>query len=270
MRYYLLESGSKGNSFVLRIKDKTFVVDCGGTRTYLANSLKNINVEKVDCLFITHTHSDHISQLSMFDNVPIFSPVNLPTRKDTRIIKPNTYFFIGDIKISVLAMSHDCENTVGYVFEADDEKLIYITDTGYVNSRYFDLLKGADYIILESNHNVEMLMKSKRPTFIKSRILSDSGHLSNEDCANILANIVTENTKEIMLAHISCEANTYELALDVNVNYLLNNIKDRLNPNLRIVASKQFEISYGGLIYEEDNNFDYNLSTNRLEWIFNF
>ncbi|MBQ5414575.1 MAG: hypothetical protein IIU22_00160, partial [Firmicutes bacterium] len=91
-----------------------------------------------------------------------------------------------------------------------------ITDTGYIRDAVIPLLKGADYIILESNHDTEMLMKTSRPMFLKMRIAGDSGHLCNEDCAAVLRKIVTSKTKMVVLAHISQQANTREKALETD------------------------------------------------------
>ena len=103
----------------------------------------------------------------------------------------------------------------GYLFEADGEKLAYLTDTGYVSKLNLQMMKNLDYYIIESNHDVEMLMKTSRPFATKSRIYSDQGHLCNEDCARALSLMIGDRTKEITLAHLSEEANTPEKALSV-------------------------------------------------------
>ena len=176
--------------------------------------------------------------------------------------------FRSNMKVTTIPLSHDAERTVGFVFQTYNEKLVYITDTGYINTSHISLLYDADYIIIESNHDTEMLMKCNRPYFIKSRISSDYGHLNNEDCAYTLEAIVTSNTKEIILAHISQDANTYEKALSVNVNHLLKTKKEDLNKNLRMVAAQQFEIVSGGLRYEKVDNCS-SLSFTNMEWIYN-
>ena len=89
-------------------------------------------------------------------------------------------------------MSHDCENTVGYLIECGNEKLVYVTDTGYIKKEVKDYLKDADYYIFESNHDIEMLMQTKRPVYVKQRIINDYGHLCNEDSAHILSEVISE------------------------------------------------------------------------------
>ncbi len=106
------------------------------------------------------------------------------------------------MRFTPIALSHDALNTVGYIVENGIEKLVYITDTGYINEKHIPRIKDADYIVLESNHDVQMLMATSRPQFTKQRIYSDTGHLCNEDCAAVLDQIVTEKTKMIILACI--------------------------------------------------------------------
>ncbi len=270
MKFHLVASGSKGNCFILQEGKRTIVIDCGSTKKHLKESFEKLNIpiNSIDLLLITHTHSDHISQLSLFDDVLVYSPVELEKRKDAKIIRPGCYFSIDKMKVSCIPLSHDAEKTVGYVFETEKEKLVYVTDTGYINTSYIPKFYDADYVIMESNHDVKMLMESSRPQYIKQRIYSDYGHMSNEDCAATLEAIITNKTKEIVLAHISAQANTYEQALNVTVNHLLETKKDELNENLRIVAAQQFEIISGGLDYEKVDDCS-SLFASDLEWIFN-
>lgn len=216
MRYDLLCSGSKGNCCILRSQDTCLIIDCGMTRRYLEDGFQEAGVrkEEIDALLLTHEHIDHISQLHLFRDIPVYAPF-APKEKglDLYPVIPREIFRIGSLSVLPLALSHDADITVGYVFDDGKEKLVYITDTGYVRQEYYPDLSNADYYILESNHDVEMLMETDRPYMLKMRILSDEGHLSNQKCANVLRNVIGENTKEITLAHISEEANTEDLAL---------------------------------------------------------
>ena len=129
---------------------------------------------------------------------------------------------------------------------------MYITDTGYLPSRYQPLLEGADYYVLECNHDVGMLMRTSRPQYLKQRICSDEGHLNNEDCAEALAHFIDLNTKLVVLAHISQQANTRELALHTVVERLQEE-KDRCRKDLMICAAGQFEMILKG---EDDEEMD--------------
>lgn len=247
MRFSLLASGSKGNCCVIQHLDTIVVIDCGSTKRYLQNQFSEIGVDyhNVDALLITHMHKDHVSQLDMFEDVETYCSVMADTNC-LHIVEAYEQFQIKDLKIQVIPLSHDSEKTIGYIVSSADEKLVYITDTGYVANEVKPLIKGADYYIFESNHDVEMLMATNRPYFIKQRIISDMGHLCNEDSANILSQVIVENkTKEIVLAHISQEGNTTELAYDTLVTTLKRKAIDFSKINIR--AAKQFAIYQGGL-----------------------
>ena len=250
MRVDLLASGSKGNACVVRDGTTCLLIDCGSTKKYLTKALAEIGVtaEEIDAVLITHDHSDHVSQLRMFSSLPIYSPTDLPETEyfDVRPMRP---FFIEILKITPLALSHDAPHTTGYIIESGSEKLDYITDTGYVPEKYFPLLKDADTIVMESNHDVGMLMRTARPQYIKARIYSDEGHLNNEDCAAVLDHIVTRRTKTIFLAHISQQANTRERALSVTCDVLKHHADK--NENLMVAAAGQFEILTKGETDEE-------------------
>ncbi len=241
MKVDLLCSGSKGNSCLVRTQRSSIVIDCGSTKKYLMASLQSVSqdIQALDALLVTHSHKDHISQLKHFEHLPIYSYCDLDVQ-DHRCIKPLDRFIIGDMQITVIGLSHDAPNTVGYVIEDGCQKLVYITDTGYLPNHEKAYLENADHYIFESNHDMEMLMHTARPMFVKQRILSDSGHLSNEDASHNITSLINTKTKNIVLAHLSQEANVPELALDVLNDTFLK--KDLRSSNLRIQAAPQFGI----------------------------
>lgn len=164
MEFYLLASGSKGNCFVLKTAATQIVIDCGTTRTYLTRSFHMIGVDylNTEALLVTHGHRDHTSQLKMFSGVEAYAAFGLENRADQHWIKPYTPFQVGDLRVTPLPLSHDAENTVGFVLETAQEKLVYITDTGYVREECVPLIADADYYVMESNHDVGMLMQTRR------------------------------------------------------------------------------------------------------------
>ncbi len=252
MDFALLASGSKGNSFVLQDQGTKVMIDCGTTKKHLVNGLHELNleIEDLDALIITHDHSDHVSQIRHFKELDIYSPVEI-NDIDTFLVRPLQKFTINNLVFTPIPLSHDALNTTGYIIEDGVEKLVYVTDTGYVNQRYIPMMKDADWIILESNHDVDMLMHTSRPQFLKQRIYGDDGHLNNEDCAQVLKQIVTENTKMIILAHLSEQANSRELALKVTSEELLD--RGNLNKDLVVCAAGQYEMIRKG---EQDEEMD--------------
>jgi len=245
MRFALFGSGSKGNCFLLQDEHTNILIDCGGTRKKILDGLKDagIGVDDLDAVLITHSHTDHIAQLRLVSKRPVYSACELADQKRTAIV-PEVPFQIGHLTVHPIALSHDVPDTVGFVIESFHEKLVYITDTGYIRDACLPLMTNADYIILESNHDTEMLMETSRPLFLKMRIAGDSGHLCNEDCAAVLDKIVTARTKMIVLAHISEQANTREQALAVSSAVLQRHSRKR--NGLILCAAAQNETLKGG------------------------
>lgn len=245
MKFVVLASGSKGNCTLLHHKDTVLIIDCGSTKKYLTQCFESLQYDyrEVNALLVTHTHSDHISQLKMFEHLPVYAAQELPV-KQYKKISPYEKVYVDDFTITPLPMSHDCENTVGFVIEADGEKMVYITDTGYVRNEIKDYIQDADYYIMESNHDVEMLMQTSRPLYLKQRIMRDNGHLCNEDSANVLCEVIGSKTKEIVLAHISQEGNTRELAMQTLVQCLHQ--KEKFDEKIKLHAAAQFDIYIGG------------------------
>lgn len=144
-------------------------------------------------------------------------------------------FDIKDIHVDMIKTSHDTEDSKGYIISDSVSSIVYITDTGYINRKYFDLLSNRDLYIMESNYDAQMLMNGKYPFHLRQRILSDKGHLSNYDSALYLSSFISSNTKYILLAHLSEENNNEEIAY----NTLTERLRDdnRYFPN--IIIAKQ-------------------------------
>lgn len=239
MKFALLASGSKGNAFYLESEGTKILIDCGTTQKYLKENLAamNVEVQDLDALLITHDHSDHTKQVKMFCNHRVYSPSHLNVKY--KKVLPYEAFTINHLTIFPIKTSHDAEETVGYIIDDSRHRLVYITDTGYIREKDFKHIKNADYYILESNHDPALLMKTNRPYTIKRRILSESGHLSNDQAAQILSEVKGDRTKEIILAHMSQEANTEKLAYETT----RAKIPDEM---IQINVARQFEMIFGG------------------------
>lgn len=247
MRYISLCSGSKGNCSIIQHQNTVLMIDCGASQKYIKQRLEEIGIplEKVDSVLITHDHSDHIRSINLCKSIPLYGCTPILGVKP---LKPLQKTKFKDLMITPLPLSHDSPNTVGYLIEAAQEKLVYMTDTGYVPKRLLDYIDNAEYYFIESNHDTEMLMTSQRPQYVKARIFSDTGHMCNEYCAQLLDQIIGPSTKEITLAHLSEEANKPELALHVVRDRLQNH---PLCPDVHIQAAAQFELCIGGKANEE-------------------
>ncbi len=243
MKVIVLSSGSKGNCTYIESKNTKILIDAGNTAKYINESLNNINVsmDKINAILITHTHVDHVGGLKTLikkNDVNIYIKAGmldeLDYLKNYKLIDKDE-FKIDDLTINVIKTSHDANDSVGYIVNDGSKSVVYITDTGYINKKYFDLLENRDIYIMESNHDIEMLNHSSYPFKVRQRILSDKGHLSNYDCSKYLANFIGKKTKYIILAHLSQENNTEELAY----NTLIDRFNEE-NINFKnIIISKQ-------------------------------
>ncbi len=267
MIFSIISSGSKGNCTYIQAGETRLVLDCGGTKRHLTQSFQHLQVDpsQVDALLITHAHIDHIAQLDLFKQTKVaFAPYPLEKRQDVQVLMPYMLHPFKDIDIFPLVLSHDSELTYGYVIQHQNERLVYITDTGYIKSKDYDFIRNAQYYILESNHDIDMLMRSSRPYATKQRILSDTGHLSNEDAAYILSQVITSETKEIVLAHLSEEANDEKLAIQ-SVWEALHQHQTPINTQLKVRCARQKEIVTGGDHHEESTQYQRNLAFARME-----
>lgn len=235
MYYYIVSSGSKGNATIIKDKDIVILIDMGIAFSRFEEEINKINLsmKDVNAAFFTHNHTDHISGLKF---IPIKKQYalkgTLPSsgHNELDLFEPIN---IGHLKVTPIKASHDAINPCGYLIENEEERLVYITDTGIFPEENFNLIKNPDYLIIESNHDIQMLMKTNRPMQLKQRILSELGHLNNEDSALAALEIIGKKTKDIVLAHLSEEANTPEKALEAYQRVFSYFSKDVNKYNLR-------------------------------------
>lgn len=220
MKVCVLSSGSKGNTTYIEAENTKILIDAGNSCKYIFEKLNELNIEpkEIDAILITHTHVDHVKGLPVL--LKKINPCVYITEKmypdleyleNYRIID-NSNIKIKDLNIEVIKTSHDTEDSVGYIVNNNYKSIVYITDTGYINKKYYNTLTDKEIYIMESNHDIEMLSNSSYPFELRQRILSDKGHLSNYDSAKYLSKFIGNKTKYILLAHLSEENNTKELA----------------------------------------------------------
>ena len=220
MIIYNISSGSKGNCTILIQDSDVIVIDFGISKKRVVSALEkySFQFEDVKAFLVTHDHSDHASNIfsapieKIYASTLTLPKLDAPIDKD-HLLLPHKEINIGKFNINPIPLSHDAKNTIGFVINCGDEKLVYITDTGFVAEKEFPLLKNANYYFFESNYDPKMLYESKRPDYLIKRIISDKGHLSNADCGYYICTLMGNNTKEIILAHLSQECNTEEIAL---------------------------------------------------------
>lgn len=215
MYFNVIASGSKGNATIVASKDTVILVDMGITFSRLENGMEEVGLspDKIDAAIFTHNHSDHINGLKFIPVKKQYALSGTLPSSGHNVVNLYEPFQVGSIKITPIRTSHDAKNPCGYVLDDGEEKLTYITDTGVFLDETLAYCNNPDYLILECNHDIQMLLRTKRTAELKARILSEHGHLCNEDSALAAKEIIGPKTKEIILAHISEEANTPEIAL---------------------------------------------------------
>lgn len=220
----VLASGSKGNSTLIRTRQDNILIDAGSCLSKLEEKLNEnyLSMKDINYILISHTHTDHTSSLKAitkkYNPVIILTPLMLKDLdyledyKNIMFLEDN--LIIDDVLIENIKTSHDTTDSRGFIITEGTSSVVQITDTGYLNQKYFNKLKNKNMYIMESNHNVEMLLNGRYPKWLKARVNSDVGHLSNESCSFYLSKIIGPDTKKIILAHLSEENNTPELALN--------------------------------------------------------
>ena len=226
MRICIFASGSGGNCLLLSDGSTHVLVDAGISMRRIEASLREAGIAMSDItgVLITHEHSDHISGLKMllkYHHLPAYAPHTVANRMrgmlpdvdgSLNIIEVGTVFELGSLRVRAFHTPHDTDESVGYRFSGTGSFAI-ATDMGHVTDEVLDGLTGAETVLIESNHDIDMLSYGPYPVYLKRRILSDRGHLSNKDCA-VLARYLAENgTTRIILGHLSKENNTPETAL---------------------------------------------------------
>lgn len=228
-----LISGSSGNATFLSDGKTNLLIDCGMSGAKLKDALHSIDVlpENIDALLITHEHIDHTRGAGVISrryNIPIYATqgthggmsVGKVSEENIHLISPDNEFQIGDIGIHPFQIPHDAAEPVGFSFYINNEKYALATDIGKVTRYIVDNIKGSKKILLESNHDVEMLRFGTYPYPLKQRILGDYGHLSNETAAKLALYLAQNGTEHIMLGHLSKENNRPEIAMLETYNAL--------------------------------------------------
>lgn len=227
MRFSVLASGSTGNAIYIENEQHAFLVDVGLSARKMEQQFKTIgrDLKNLSGIFITHEHSDHIKGLGAVARkygVPIYAnrktwaamdghvgeiPVEQRFQFDMETVKS-----FGSLDVQSFAVSHDAAEPMFYTFHDNGRKLVLITDTGYVSDRMKGWIKGGDAFVFESNHDVSMLQMGRYPWSVKRRILSDVGHVSNEDAAVAMSEVIEQKETKIYLSHLSKDNNMKDLA----------------------------------------------------------
>ncbi|EGQ0325380.1 TPA: MBL fold metallo-hydrolase [Staphylococcus pseudintermedius] len=223
----VLASGSTGNATYVESDKGSLLVDVGLTGKKMEALFEQIDrkISDLSGILVTHEHSDHIKGLGVLARkygLPVYANEKTWTcidKKDSKIPLDQKFVFnphetksIAGFDIESFNVSHDAIDPQFYIFHNNYKKFTMITDTGYVSERMKGMIRGSDAFMFESNHDVDMLRMCRYPWKTKQRILSDMGHVSNEDAAHAMKDVITGQTKRIYLSHLSQDNNMKDLA----------------------------------------------------------
>jgi phosphoribosyl 1,2-cyclic phosphodiesterase len=242
IRFSVLGSGSTGNATVVATEESKVLIDAGLSAKRVEQLLKEkeLSGADLDAIVVTHEHSDHtkgLGALARKYDLPIYANEKTWEMLDKQlgkiaehnrcVMETGSFLDFGSLRVESYGISHDAAEPVGYCFYHEEQKLSVATDLGYMSEKVKEQIRDSDVLVLESNHDIEMLRVGKYPWNIKRRILSDIGHLSNEAAGIGLCDVMTEKTKRVYLAHLSRDHNMMDLA-QLTVSQM---VEDRLAPD---------------------------------------
>ncbi len=225
-----LFSGSSGNSYLIKSEKTQLLIDAGVSCKALSAALCECEtgISDISCILVTHEHIDHIQGLETISKrygIPIYINASSAqamrdsgkysnTCNNIHIFNPGETFYLNECEIVSFRTPHDSHGSTGFRINTSDDAFALATDMGYVTREAARNMFGCRTVVIESNHDIDMLNSGVYPEYLKHRILSDRGHLSNDACAKFLPHIVQNGGKRIILAHLSKDNNTEEIAMN--------------------------------------------------------
>ncbi len=230
IKFCPLCSGSSGNSVLVSANGTNILIDAGVSARRIEAALASIdeNTSSVDAIFVSHEHIDHIRGIGVLSrkfDIPVYANeatwhcLKKSVNSAGNIQEKNIRYFTNEKPVEINGLTvlpfntpHDAAESSGFNIFVSGVKLTVATDLGHINKRLLGYLEGSDLLMLESNHDIEMLKAGPYPYYLKKRILSDTGHLSNEMAGKVIAYLASRGTKSFVLGHLSKENNIPELA----------------------------------------------------------
>jgi phosphoribosyl 1,2-cyclic phosphodiesterase len=232
VRIYTLFSGSSGNACYVSCGDTEILIDAGKSMKAIKNALCEIgsSLDKISAILITHEHSDHIKGLQMLCKhykIPVYAAkgtaemlINDVPPELINVYCAGDTLDSGDVTVESFETPHDSRMSTGYIISYSGRRFGYATDMGMLSRRIADMLAECEAVVVESNYDLDMLRSGPYPYVLKRRIESNTGHLDNCDCARLVSYLASHSTKKFLLAHLSAENNTPEVALKTVKEYL--------------------------------------------------
>ncbi len=257
-RVFTLSSGSSGNSAFVGDAKSGILIDIGISFSKVKNALEGqgMSLECIEALLITHEHSDHIKGLSSFckkTDIPVYASQktadylseHIPEcKKNLHIIEADKDYQLSRTSFSAFSVYHDAREALGYrITTADNREVVYCTDIGHMDEKVLSHIERADLNIIEANYDENMLMcNSAYPFLLKRRISGDCGHLSNKECAETVTELYHRGCRRFVLAHLSEQNNSPDVAIETVKLALLNmNLKEGVD--FELYVAPRFDVS---------------------------
>ena len=257
MKFCSFASGSSGNCYLIKSEETAVLIDAGISGKRILAGLEETGTprEMVSAILVTHEHIDHVKSLpvmtkripglQVYANEATWDQIDRPVPEERReLFETGEEFQIGDLTIRPFPVSHDAAEPVGFSIYGDGQQISVCTDSGFISDEIFEEIAEADLLLLEANHEKEMLLFGRYPYPLKQRILGDEGHLSNLSCGECLCRIVNEKPKkrQVLLGHLSHENNTPEVAMQAIIN-TLEEERIFVGDELRVEVARRDSIS---------------------------
>ncbi|MBE7026103.1 MAG: MBL fold metallo-hydrolase [Ruminococcaceae bacterium] len=257
IKFCSLVSSSRGNATLVSDGKTNILIDCGMSMRKTTEALGRLGIDAhdIDAILVTHEHSDHISGIGIMSrnfDIPIYAneatwaamegSLGKILPENIKCINPYQSFEIKSIGAFSFDTPHDAALSVGYRLDIENLKVSVATDMGHVEESVVNSIKGSDIVLLEANHDVQMLKNGRYPETLKKRILGDFGHLSNEMSSKIAVELLKSGTRAILLGHLSEENNRPDVAYDV-VKTAICDAGGRIDKDIRLAVANRYEIS---------------------------
>lgn len=244
-----LFSGSRGNSTLIRTDRTALLLDAGYGFRAIEQKLKSLGVspQQIAAVVVTHEHTDHVSALPVWSrhfHTKVFAPPLVSTYLAMQgvynVEEVRDFFEVDDVSVHTYKCSHDARNCFGYRFTAKNQSVASVTDTGEASAELVPFLAQCRTVVLESNHDLDMLWKGDYPVYLKNRINSKYGHLSNTQAAEVLVKLVGSSVENVILAHLSQQNNTKQTALNT-VTQAYEKCGVKVGKDVKVYVADQYE-----------------------------
>lgn len=257
VEFSAIASSSDGNSIYIGTDNTKILIDAGlsGKKIQQGLDVLHLNGEDIDAIFVTHEHTDHIKGIGVLSrrfNIPIYATegtwnsmynnIGAIPERNIKFVYKDENCIVNDISVLPFEIPHDASEPVGYSIYTHKHKVSVATDIGHITETILENIKDSNILLLESNHDIQMLKNGSYPYLLKERILGKNGHLSNEIAGKVIACIMNEKLGHVFLGHLSIENNTPSVAYNT-VKEILNEYGINIGTYLKLYLAPRYGVN---------------------------